>query len=251
LVNNIGVLFAYKQIKYFDGCIVPTDNFEKLKRYITDNKIELVIINPAQYFFDFHIGWSENTFAEIYQYFSSVKTTFLLVFNTTYYLNDERSFQNCKHRIDFYRDAKSNNVKVHFFNGNNRSETFLLSKYPFKLINSDDKKSSNETESLNNNSIDVVEAKNMDDNKSKIRDEIYNNNLSDKNEPEEIGIYERQLIEGLKLSGIEVDFIPNKTNKDNNNTAKNNEIINKDSKTKSTKTKKTTKTTKNKNKEVF
>lgn len=180
LVNNINDLFAYKQRKFFDGYIVPTDNFERLKQYIIDNKIELVIINPAQYFFDLHIGWSESAFAEIYQYFSSIKTAFLLVFNTTYYLNDEKAFENCKHRIDFYRDNESNNIKVRFFNGNNHSKKFLLSKYPFKVIDSDNKKLNNETERLNS-LLNVFEAKNINEDKPfkpKFRDEIYNNNLS-------------------------------------------------------------------------
>jgi len=247
LVNNIGDLFAYKQRKFFDGYIVPTDNFERLKQYITDNKIELVIINPAQYFFEFHIGWSESVFAEIYQYFSSIKTAFLLVFNTTYYLNDEKAFENCKHRIDFYRDNESNNIKVRFFNGNNHFKKFLLSKYPFKILDFDNKKSSNEIERLNS-LFNVFESTNIDEDKPfkpKLRDEIYNNNLSNKNEPEGIGIYEQQLIDGLRLNGIKADYIPYKTkdafNKEfNKNTAKNDEITNKSSKPKSTKTKKAT-----------
>jgi|GEM_PF-6410338 len=259
LVNNIGNLFAYKQTNVFDDNIVPTDNFERLKQYIIDNKIELVIINPAQYFFDFYIGyigWSENTFAKIYQYFSSIKATFLLVFDT-HYPNDEKTFQNCKHRIDFYRDNKDNNVKIHFFNGNNRSKKFLLSKYPFKIIDSDDKKPNSETETLSC-LLNVFEATNIDEDKPfkpKFRDEIYNNNLSNKNEPEGIGMYEQHLIDGLRLNGIKADFIPYKTkdafNKEfNNNTAKNNEIINKSSKPKPTKPKKSS-NKQNKNKEVF
>jgi hypothetical protein len=179
LVNNIDLLFVNKI-----GNIEPTDSFKRLEKYITDNGIELVIINPAQYFFDFDVEVNENKFAKAYQYLSSIKTTFLMFFdkNRSY---GTSSFENSKHKINFNRDANnfnrdanSSNIEVCFSNGTNCSKRFLLSKYPFKIIDS------NVIDKKPNVSLDAVEVKNINEEidravKPKLRDEIYNKNLAD------------------------------------------------------------------------
>jgi len=197
LVNNIDLLFTNKI-----GNIEPTDSFRRLGKYIEDNGIELVIIDPAQYFFDFDVEVNENKFAKAYQYLSSIRTTFLILFNKNRLYS---SFENSKYRINF-NNIDSNNIEVRFFNGTNLSKKFLLpkSKYPFRIAISDNK-SSNETKPLGS-LLNVFEAKNIDEDKlfkPKLRDEIYNNNLSNQQETEE-DIADKRFFD--ELNEMKADF---------------------------------------------
>jgi len=238
LINNIDLLFTNKI-----GNIEPTDSFRRLGKYIADNKIELVIIDPAQYFFDFDVEVNENKFAKAYQYLSSIRTTFLILFNKNRLYS---SFENSKYKINF-NSIDRDNIEVRFFNGTNLSKKFLLpkSKYPFRTY-------------ISENELF----------KPKPKDEIYNDNLlTNKYELEDI--FDKRFIESTNETKDILDKQLNDLNEakdaldnelkdgsviidetSNNDSVKVHKVFRESSTIKSTKTKKSS-NKKDKNKEVF